>query len=101
MLPLFTIPIQTETPVKKGRGRGAKKAEEEVPAVAEEVKEKKPAARRGKKSAPAAEVEQVPEEPKSSPVKARGRAAAKKASDATKAAIDDMSNLNKKKRRPR
>ena len=69
MLPLFTIPIQTETPVKKGRGRGAKKAEEEVPAVAEEVKEKKPAARRGKKSAPAAEVGQVPEEPKSSPVK--------------------------------
>ena len=68
MLPLFTIPIQTETPVKKGRGRGAKKAEE-VPAVAEEVKEKKPAARRGKKSAPAAEVEQAPEEPKSSPVK--------------------------------
>ena len=63
MLPLFTIPIQTETPVKKGRGRGAKKAEEE------RVKEKKPAARRGKKSAPAAEVEQAPEEPKSSPVK--------------------------------
>ena len=66
MLPLFTIPIQTETPVKKGRGRGAKKAEEEVPAVAEEVKEKKPVAKRGKKSA---EVEQAPEEPKSSPVK--------------------------------
>ena len=69
MLPLFTIPIQTETLVKKGRGRAAKKAEEEVPAVAEEVKEKKPVAKRGKKSAPATQVEQAPEEPKSSPVK--------------------------------
>jgi len=36
----------------------------------------------------------------SSPVKPRGRAAAKKASDKTKSDLDDMSNLNKKKRRP-
>merc|ERR1712058_175794 len=73
--------VETEEPAteevpKKGRGRAKKTVESEPFAVAEEMQET------------------------SSPVKPRGRAAAKKASDKTKSDLDDMSNLNKKKRRP-
>jgi len=39
-------------------------------------------------------------EEKSSPIKPRGRAAAKKATEKNKTDLEEMSNLGKKKRRP-
>merc|ERR1712029_653403 len=72
---------------------GGKKVE--VEKVEEELTEPAKPARRRKNV-----VEKEETSPASSPIKPRGRAAAKKASDKTKAAIDDMSNLNKKNRRP-
>merc|ERR1712029_162179 len=74
----------------------AKPAQRGRKVAVEKVEEKKPAAKGRRKKV----VEKEEISPASSPIKPRGRAAAKKASDKTKAAIDDMSNLNKKKRRP-
>merc|ERR1719340_121944 len=75
---------------KRGRKAASSKGEAEAGTLVKETKVK-----RGKKATVEATEETV-----SSPVKPRGRAAAKKAANKTKSDLEDMSNLGSKKRRP-
>merc|ERR1712176_1529170 len=88
--------VEEAAEVKPKRGRKAAASKTEAEAVSQ-VEETKP--KRGRKPA-ARTVEETVEVPAVSPVKPRGRAAAKKAPDKTKSDLDDMSNLGSKKRRP-
>jgi len=95
-----------EVPAKRGRrGKTAGAAAETQPTPVKKPAGKKPepedvveqelsGARRTRKKAAASEPEI------SSPIKPRGRAAAKKAEEKSKSDLEDMSNLGRKKRRP-
>merc|ERR1711994_951975 len=86
-----------KTAPRRGRKAAAVK-EGEKEDSAEEVQEEKALPKRVRKAPKKlAEEEEVVV---SSPVKPRGRAAAKKAANKTKTDLEDMSNLGKKKRRP-
>merc|ERR1712242_688083 len=91
--------VETDSKPVAKRGRKAAAAkEEEKEESAEEAPEEKSLPKRDRKAPKKlAEEEEVVV---SSPVKPRGRAAAKKAANKTRTDLEDMSNLGKKKRRP-
>merc|ERR1712242_129689 len=91
--------VETDSKPVAKRGRKAAAAKEEEKEVsAEEAQEEKTLPKRVRKAPK--KLAEEDEVAVSSPVKPRGRAAAKKAASKTKTDLEDMSNLGKKKRRP-